>query len=92
MQSMLGVLSLHSLVMQHFDVENTLDQWSATCSPRAKSGPPTHFIGPMASFRICLFIRPATSLRNYATFANDNIKNFFVQCWERSFLDICSRY
>ena len=49
---------------RHLTVED-LDQGSATCDPRAKSGPPNHFIRPAASFRNCVFIRPATSLRNY---------------------------
>ena len=58
--SIVIALLLHPLSM--FD---RLSQGSATCSPRAKSGPPTHFIRPAASFRNCVFIRPATSLRNY---------------------------
>ena len=40
---------------------NVLEQGSATCGPRAKSGPPTHSIRPASSFRNCIFIRPATS-------------------------------
>ena len=43
----------------------SVDQGSATCGPRAKSGPPTHFIRPAACYRSCVFIRPAISLHNH---------------------------